>query len=155
MDIINNTLYFCSWASDVHTTVCTISIRCSLSLLMIPAMSTTPLSSACSRAMSMVMKVPVRPTPALQCTMMGGPSLFHSALTFLCTIMRGLPYCGTPWSGHEVKWYWVTVTLDWWPLTYERMNAHAGMKPQFQIEILWHFADCIYKLTQTSSVRTV
>ena len=55
------------------------------------------------------MKVPVRPTPALQCTSSGMPS---SLLCTFCTLrikeMRAVANMGTPWSGQEVKWYWVT-----------------------------------------------
>ena len=107
----------------LHTTVCTICIRCCLSLLTIPAMSTTPSFLACSRARSMVMKVPVRPTPALQCTRIGESPLLHPAITFLWSIMSGVPYSGTPWSGQEVKWYWVMVILDWPFSSYKKIRV--------------------------------
>ena len=48
-----------------HTKVCTIIMRWCLILLMVPAMSTTFSFLICSRTLSMQMKVPVRPTPAL------------------------------------------------------------------------------------------
>ena len=95
----------------LHTSVWTICILCSLSLLTMPGMSTTPSALACSRARSMAMKVPVRPTPALQCTRIGGDPFLHADITFFRSITRGVPYLGTPWSGQEVKWYWVKVKL--------------------------------------------
>ena len=47
------------------TTFLTIAGLCCRILLTILAMSTTPSFSTCSRTLSMVMNVPVRPTPAL------------------------------------------------------------------------------------------
>ena len=49
-----------------HTAVCTILVLCCLILPMTPAMSTTFSFLTCSRTWSMVMNVPVRPTPALR-----------------------------------------------------------------------------------------
>ena len=55
------------------------------------------------------MKVPVRPTPALQCTSSGMPSsLLWAFCTLLMKEMREVANLGTPWSGQEVKWYWIT-----------------------------------------------
>ena len=50
----------------LHTTVWTIFILCFRILEIVPAMFTTPSFSTCSRTLSMVMNVPVRPTPALR-----------------------------------------------------------------------------------------
>ena len=51
------------------------------------------------------MKVPVRPTPALQCTSSGMPSsLLWAFCTLLMKEMREVANLGTPWSGQEVKW---------------------------------------------------
>ena len=50
----------------VDTSVCTIFILCCLSLFTIPGISISPSLLLCSRAMSIAINVPVRPTPALQ-----------------------------------------------------------------------------------------
>ena len=62
----------CAWIvsamqfSIPHTKVCTIFILCFRMLLMTCAIFTTFSFSTCSSVWSMVMKVPVRPIPALQ-----------------------------------------------------------------------------------------
>ena len=62
-------------------------------------------------------KVPVLPTPALQCTTRGTPlSLLWAFWTLRRNEMREVANLGTPWSGQEVKWYWVTASgcsSDW------------------------------------------
>ena len=60
---------YCSIRATVkalHTMVCTIFILCCLMLWITPGMSTTFSLSICSRTRSIVMKVPVRPIPALE-----------------------------------------------------------------------------------------
>ena len=111
------------------TVVWTIFMRCCLILLMTPDTSTIFSFSTCSRIVSMAMNVPVRPTPALES--MDSWSLhdtsYHSIHTHLqwssmgpcnglysCLIRQwkarmGVAYSGTPWSGQEVKWYWVIM----------------------------------------------
>ena len=114
------------------TGVWTIFILCRLIFLMVPAMSTSPSFSICSSTVSIAIRVPVRPTPALwgqndtmtplhtytfpppppsthlQCTRIGPllPSCWD--LTFLWKARREVAYSGTPWSGQPVKWNWVT-----------------------------------------------
>ena len=63
-----------------------------------------------SNIASKVMKVPVLPTPALQCTSNGLPtSLLWPFCTLLMKEMREVANLGTPWSGQDVKWYWVIL----------------------------------------------
>ena len=114
------------------TGVWTIFILCRLIILMVPAMSTSLSFSICSRTVSIAIRVPVRPTPALwgqndtmtplhtytfpppppsthlQCARIGPllPSCWD--LTFLWKARREVAYSGTPWSGQPVKWNWVT-----------------------------------------------
>ena len=113
------------------TGVWTIFILCRLIFLMVPAMSTSPSFSICSSTVSIAIRVPVRPTPALwgqndtmtplhtytlppppsthlQCARIGPllPSCWD--LTFLWKARREVAYSGTPWSGQPVKWNWVT-----------------------------------------------
>ena len=54
----------------------------------------------------------MRPTPALQCTVMG-PASSGRVAQWACTLRTNINIVvvtlGTPWSGHDVKWNWVTV----------------------------------------------
>ena len=47
--------------------------------------------------------------PHLQCTTIGPASTGLAEATFLTKWRRGVGYSGTPWSGHTVKWYWLTI----------------------------------------------
>ena len=58
---------------------------------------------------SKAMKVPVRPTPALQCTNRGALLLGGcDTRTRRMNATSRLDCCGTPWSGQTVYWKWVT-----------------------------------------------
>ena len=51
------------------------------------------------------MKVPVRPMPALQCTVIAEKDAVGSLLTACKKVTKEMGDLGTPLSGHEVKWY--------------------------------------------------
>lgn len=89
-------MYCCSvW------TIQTLSFRIAQT---IPKMSTYFDTNICCNILSRVMKVPLRPTPALQCTTMGlwsGLTRSLNARTNLARVWGGL---GTPKSGQVVKW---------------------------------------------------
>ena len=86
-----------------HTCVCTSFMRwprrpprnwCTLRL---------PSDLICCIMASRRMKVPVRPTPALQCTSSGWSRLGGWSLrTRQMKLMRDMAFCGTPWSGQAV-----------------------------------------------------
>lgn len=91
------------------TSVCTMLHLCCLILF---TNSCTLTFRSCRIFMSMaskVIKVPVRPTPALQCTTSGGPAGGWIFLTRFRKPMRAMAYLGTPWSGQRTKWQWVTL----------------------------------------------
>lgn len=57
-----------------------------------------------SNILSSTMNVPVRPTPALQCTRSVGPLYGWVFLTLLMNWIMHVLSAGTPWSGQTVKW---------------------------------------------------
>lgn len=68
----------------------------------------------CSRTMLSATKTPVRPTPVLQCTVIGPswPNCSFVLCTWLMKSMKASPELGTPCSGQSVKWNW-RIVRDW------------------------------------------
>lgn len=98
-----------------------------------PSTSTFPSDLACSRRYSRAMKVPVRPTPALQWTTTGPSLLFVSELRYLRRNNINDVGCdGTPWSGHAVKWKCVTVM--WSPSYTGHRNSNS--KPESSTDLM-------------------
>ena len=61
--------------------------------------------SASSIKFQRAMKVPVRPMPALQCTVIAEKDAVGSLLTACKKVTKEMGDLGTPLSGQEVKWY--------------------------------------------------
>jgi len=92
------------WIQIYCCSVCTIQTRSFLITQTIPKISTYFDTRICCSILSKVMKVPLRPTPALQWTTMGlwsGLTRSLNARTNLAKVCGGL---GTPKSGQVVKW---------------------------------------------------
>lgn len=68
----------------------------------------------CSRTMLSATKTPVRPTPVLQCTVIGPswPNCSFVLCTWLMKSMKASPELGTPCSGQSMKWNW-RIVRDW------------------------------------------
>lgn len=93
------------------TSVCTMAGRWERRIRTVWNTSSTP--SYCMRSSTMlsVMKTPVRPTPAEQCTVMG-PSCPNCSLVLCTWPMKSIkpsPDLGTPCSGQSMNWNWRTV----------------------------------------------
>ena len=86
------------------TRVCTMKTRFALMLRRNSYTLTVSSTFILSSMLSSRMKVPVLPTPALQCTSMGGPSLLWIFRTRRMKAMREVANFGTPWSGQPRKW---------------------------------------------------
>lgn len=92
------------WIQIYCCSVWTIQTRSFLIAQTIPKISTYFDTRICCSILSKVMKVPLRPTPALQWTTMGlwsGLTRSLNARTNLAKVCGGL---GTPKSGQVVKW---------------------------------------------------
>lgn len=92
------------WMQMYCCSVWTIQTRSFLIAQTIPKMSTYFDTRICCSILSRVIKVPLRPTPALQWTTMGlwsGLTRSLKARTNLAKVWGGL---GTPKSGQVVKW---------------------------------------------------
>ena len=64
-----------------------------------------------SNMLSSKMNAPVRPTPALQWTSMGGLPCLRAFLTCLMKLINEVAKGGTPWSGQPRKCQCVTVSV--------------------------------------------
>ena len=94
----------------VHTIVWTIRTLCVLMRFTKPYTLTEVSLWILSSIESSVINVPVLPTPALQWTSRGGPvSLLWPLCVLRINAINDVANFGTPWSGHAVKWYWVTL----------------------------------------------
>ena len=84
----------------VRTSVCTMRGRLTLRWQINSyTSSVSSLAIILCSMLSSVMNVPVRPTPALQCTSRGGPSYLWDLRTRWMNWMREVLSAGTPWSG--------------------------------------------------------
>ena len=81
---------------DTHTSVCTMKHLFLLIPLTNPKISTVPSCLICCSWQKRVMKVPVLPTPALQCTTIGPALSGLVAMTLRTNPKRGEGYSGTP-----------------------------------------------------------
>uniref|UniRef100_A0A182VAF7 Uncharacterized protein n=1 Tax=Anopheles merus TaxID=30066 RepID=A0A182VAF7_ANOME len=74
-------------------------------------MSGTPSYCIRSSTMLSVIKTPVRPTPALQCTVIGPswPNCSFVLCTWPMKSIKPSPDFGTPCSGQSMNWNWRTV----------------------------------------------
>ena len=104
--------YFCTFstylvcnlcAANLHTSVCTIKHLFLLIPLTKPKISRAPSVCIFCSWQCRVMKVPVLPTPALQCTTIGPAFWGLEFMTLRTNPKRGDGYSGTPWSGQAVK----------------------------------------------------
>lgn len=93
------------------TSVCTMAGRWERRIRTVWNTSSTPSYCIRSSTMLSVMKTPVRPTPAEQCTVMG-PSCPNCSLVLCTWPMKSIkpsPDLGTPCSGQSMNWNWRTV----------------------------------------------
>lgn len=98
-----------SYHNYTLTSVCTMKHRLLRILLTNPNTSTFPSALILCSCVKIVIKVPVLPTPALQCTTTGPSFRGSSCITFHTKCSSWAGYSGTPWSGHTVKWNCRTI----------------------------------------------
>lgn len=93
------------------TSVCTIAGRWARKILTVWNTSNTPSYCIRSKTILNVINTPVRPTPALQCTVIGPswPNCSFVLCTWPMKSIKPSPDLGTPCSGQSINWNCRTV----------------------------------------------